>query len=81
MYFGDYNFPNCDWNSDLSGQPGVLKELMDDLYASNFIYEGTRNENILDLVISNNEFSIIENEIIENVAFSDHRMIITKFKC
>ena len=76
--FGDSNMPNVDWDSsDLSGQPGMMKELMDDLMLSNHETENTRKDNLLDLVLTNNEFSINYNDIIENTQFSDHKTIIT----
>ena len=76
--FGDFNIPNIDWNSsDLTGQPGMMKEQIYDLMINSYINENTRKEIMLDLVLTNNEFSIDHNEIMENIQFSDHKTINT----
>ena len=76
---GDFNLSDIDWETteSLSGQPGMLKEFMDDMFLNNYIKESTRDKNILDLVMSNNVSLILDSQMIENYKFSDHKLIMT----
>ena len=54
--------PGIDWESnDQTGQPAMLKNLMDEMFVSNHMKDCTRDDNVLDLVLTNNEFSISHN--------------------
>ena len=76
--FGDYNFPGVDWVcGELSGQALAWNNFCEEFFLSVVNSEATRGEKMLDLVLTNNEATILNNEIVENVTFSDHAMIIT----
>ena len=53
----DFNFPNTEWDSiSIScNQMAKLKDLTDSLFLRQYVMSPTRNQNILDLVFSNDE--------------------------
>ena len=62
---------------ELSGQALAWNNFCEEFFLSVVNSEATRGEKVLDLVLTNNEATIVNNEIVENVTFSDHAMIIT----
>ena len=72
---GDFNFPHIDWNSiNIScNQAAKLKLLTQHLFLCQYVKTPTRNENILDLIFSNDEM-ILTVETNKTVV-SDHNII------
>ena len=77
---GDFNFPHIDWNSiNIScNQAAKLKLLTQHLFLCQYVKTPTRNENILDLIFSNDEM-ILTVETNETVV-SDHNIINVETK-
>ena len=75
----DFNFSDVDWtSSDHSGRALTWTEFCDEFFLQVVNSEATRKDQLLDLVLTNNESTIVINEVLENVTFSDHAMIVTK---
>ena len=64
---GDFNLPNIDWTQERpTPAPGnKLMQLLADNYRTQYVHETTRQNNILDLVIST------EGELIVNLKITD----------
>ena len=78
---GDMNFPNLKWednltmiNLDLSNQEEAFVSFMFSHNLMNFVNKPTRNENILDLVLTNNYDMITSTTIDVNNGFSDQTL-------
>ena len=77
--FGDFNFPIIDWETKIlrsSGRPDrsqaeKLLEFMDERMLDQIVRLPTREENILDLVLTNND-EMINDINIEYTSISDH---------
>ena len=73
---GDFNYRNINWDN-LTGD--IETEDFLDMVQDNFLYqhvrEPTRGNNILDLVFSNKENTIVNLEVGEKLASSDHNII------
>lgn len=80
---GDFNFPRILWPLGQIGKGGTTSEqnqsklllnLMGDLFLSQYILKPTRENNILDLVLTNND-KLIHNYDVVPTIFSDHNLI------
>ena len=78
---GDFNLPNCKFDnygiiesSHNNGNFSTLDELMARLGIYQCVKYGTRNNNILDLVFSNDRETIEEIEIVPTI-LSDHKLL------
>jgi hypothetical protein len=83
---GDFNFPRISWSENAVIPSGEHENLfyntLSDLYFSQLIYIPTREQNILDLLITNIPDSIANIEVInssENNLFSDHNRVLFDF--
>ena len=83
MLTGDFNFPNIDWETstvlptkgaDQSASAKMLMEFMDNHLLSQVVRSPTRNHNILDLVLVNND-RIIQNVNSVPTCLSDHNLV------
>ena len=57
-------------------QAAMFLELFESSMMTQFITEGTRNDRILDVILSNNEDLITKISMIENIVHSDHKTIV-----
>ena len=83
---GDFNFPGIRWShgeasnrqSELSTQ-GLFVNFINELFLTQLVDRPTRQRNILDLILTNNEELITEVDILADDEYlSDHRMIVAK---
>jgi len=81
IMLGDFNFPSILWPSMNLSSSSMDKnqalefiEFVEDYMLSQFIREPTRNDNILDLVFSNNE-QMLHSYYIYDTSLSDHKFI------
>ena len=81
---GDFNFPNISWKqhalisggtTEAQSQAKILKDLMSAYFLDQLILEETRQNNILDLFLTNNT-DFVNNILVHNTSLSDHRLII-----
>ena len=61
--------------SVLNKQIKILYDFIEEWLLFQKIHENTRKNNILDLFFTNDEDSVINTEIINNVSFSDHNLV------
>ena len=75
---GDFNFPNISWDpisySYHSESTDELLQYMSDNLLSQYILQPTRNDNILDLFITNNS-SLVTHVTTSNTELSDHQLV------
>ena len=78
---GDFNYADINWNDRTYTYPtsGKFIEFCEDIFLNQYVEAGTKGENTLDLIFSNQE--IIENlRVGENFGFSDHLIIRFELK-
>lgn len=79
---GDFNFPSINWQNDNCIKcnnfscVGIFLTLHYKLGLQQFVQSPTRNNNILDLILSNDSNGILNVEIAEPFSTSDHNSII-----
>ena len=87
LMLGDFNLPFINWNDHSLGtggrvsaadrsSAGTLIQLVENHFLQQFVSEPTRNQNILDLILCNNEDLIHSTETTKSV-LSDHHMVST----
>jgi len=75
---GDLNYPEIDWTMH---QPAPLatfevhqfKDCVDNNFLVQHIRQPTREDNILDLVLSNEPGLVTDIEVVDCLSFSDHK--------
>lgn len=75
---GDFNCPNIDWHNMIIINDYVQSVLLEFIAENNmfqFVYNPTRFNNILDIILSNKTFSVQKVTILPNSGSSDHAMI------
>ena len=88
LMVGDFNMPQIDWSLNHGGIPTnsqsrnnvqsiKLFELMEDHFLDQIIHEPTRNNSIIDLLMTNNHHMVCDYSIIVNSKLSDHNTIIS----
>ena len=86
---GDINFPKANWALINAGIPPesqsvdgiqirMLTDFMSQFFMTQSVEEATRNNNILDVIISNNSDMISNHKFVKNNKFSDHDTIISE---
>ena len=76
MYFGDFNYPNINWNSLEADRKGSkFLEMIQNNFLIQHIDFRTRGENILDLLFSSEENMIENARAIGKLGNSDHDII------
>ena len=85
---GDFNFPRIKWvngeatnrtDTDDPTSRNMFIRFMDSLFLSQLVEKPTRQENILDLILTNNHELITEIDVFSDINYlSDHRLIIAK---
>ena len=77
IIMGDFNLPEINWNdhSFVESESGRLINFIEDNFLFQFVKEPTRNHNILDLIMSNQEHLINHTEVCEQLGTGDHNMI------
>ena len=83
VLLGDFNFPDIDWDLICPSQPNVSSDYFCDKIVnfygfSQLIDEPTRQDAILDLVISNRPESIKNIQILDGIGSSDHNIVTLK---
>ena len=80
---GDFNYPEIDWINGTSGtvKGQKFKNLLQDNFMVQFIEAPTRNDALLDLIISNHAELITNVQIKEHLGSSDHNMISFDVSC
>ena len=81
---GDFNLPIIDWREgqifggtrDQQEQAKILVEFADKYFMEQLIQEATRNMNILDLFLTNNDDMVIRVEVEPKSILSDHKLQI-----
>lgn len=71
---GDFNCPNIDWNNNTFPVDPVQNLLYDFVLQNNisqFVLEPTHLENILDVVLSNERYSVQNVELLPNLGKSE----------
>ena len=76
---GDFNVPHIDWNTvSLQASPNSLAQelcdLTNDFALEQLVSEPTRNENILDLVFSNEPLQASNVHVVNGLVGSDHHI-------
>jgi hypothetical protein len=80
VIMGDFNLPNIDWTTLQAPAPGnKLLNFVNDNNLRQHVLQATRQQNILDLVIST-EIDLIQNVCILD-KLGDHQMIEFEIKC
>lgn len=78
---GDFNFPDIDWHADNclrldnSSSTGVFLSLCIKFGLSQLVNYPTRNDNILDLILTNDPNSISNIQVSDPFCLSDHNMV------
>lgn len=74
---GDFNCPSINWQLLDAVDQSDLKfvELVEDCFLTQHVLEATREQNILDLVLSSVESLVDKVEVLEHFANSDHRIV------
>ncbi|KAK6044307.1 endonuclease/exonuclease/phosphatase family protein, partial [Cooperia oncophora] len=75
IVIGDLNFPCIAWNGSVQAQPTQISASARTFLGDQYVTTGTLNENILDLVLSNEENLITGLEVLPPVGSSDHAAI------
>ena len=80
--FGDFNLPDFDWTNESPKSTCKLKKIYDDLLENltNFSREqivkiSTQNENILDLLLTNQPSKVHNTKTLPNPGSSDHYIV------
>jgi len=77
---GDFNYPNINWNTlDCNKEHEQFVDLIQDNFLFQHVDAPTRENNILDLAISNEIAMVQELKILEHFSTSDHNMIKFQF--
>jgi len=75
---GDFNFPHVDWSQCVSlgnESHDVFVEFVNKSALCQHVLQSTRNQNILDLVFSNDPFAVTECVVREPFSTSDHNIV------
>ena len=82
LIMGDFNFPNINWETlDSDTNSSQFRDLILDNYLHQHVKEPTRNNNILDLIITS-DISLIEKiSVMEHLGNSDHNILTWKLIC
>lgn len=80
LLMGDFNYPDIDWlnNTVADDANADCKEFFDcfnDCFLSQHIVRPTRNNSILDLVLTREPDLVSNTDVIENLGNSDHSMV------
>ena len=79
---GDFNYPRIDWNNLSSDRQGEeFLNVVQDCCFVQHVLEATRENNILDLVLTSEENVIEDLKILEPIGNSDHNTVVWKFLC
>ena len=77
---GDFNHRTIDWRTLQSGAEGsAFLDLTQDLFLTQHVLEPTRNENVLDLVLTS-EPDMVDNLVVRE-PFSDHNIVTFDLIC
>jgi endonuclease/exonuclease/phosphatase family metal-dependent hydrolase len=82
LIMGDFNFPNINWvmhESDTAGSE--FRDLIMDNYLVQHVKFPTRENNILDLVLTSEVGMVDKVGVIEHLGNSDHNIIVWKLLC
>uniref|UniRef100_A0A803JAV9 Reverse transcriptase domain-containing protein n=1 Tax=Xenopus tropicalis TaxID=8364 RepID=A0A803JAV9_XENTR len=77
VVMGDFNYPDIDWSNGVakSERASRFVNMLNDNFLFQAVQEPTRNDSILDLVISNNAELISNICVGEHLGNSDHNMV------
>jgi ribonuclease P/MRP protein subunit RPP40 len=73
---GDFNCPNVDWETMSGDQEGKrLIDMVEDSFLTQVVRQPTRNDNILDLVLTSDPDTISKCEVGEKLVGCDHNLV------
>ena len=77
VILGDFNLPHIDWQTltGVESESHRMLEFMDDNFLSQLVAEPTRENNILDLVITSQEHLINNITVGEHLGSCDHKVV------
>ena len=77
IVIGDFNMSSINWESNSASQAGskLFFECVSDLGLTQLVKEPTRENNILDLVLADNDRLVYGVEVLEHFGLSDHNMV------
>lgn len=82
MIMGDFNYPGINWETYESNSHGhAFLDLVMDNFLHQHVQEPTRENNILDLVLSSNEGMVEKLEVKEHLGNSDHNTLCWDLIC
>jgi hypothetical protein len=82
LIMGDFNYPKIDWNTLECDSTGIrFRDLLLDNYLCQHVTEPTRENNILDLVISSDANMVNDLQVLDHLGNSDHNMIVWDLVC
>jgi hypothetical protein len=78
MIIGDFNYRDINWETmqAVSGTAEAFLDVIQDNLWSQHVTKPTREESLLDLVITSNPDVIDETEVVEHLGTSDHNMVV-----
>lgn len=80
ILMGDFNFPDIDWERLTSGNDGhIFLDKVMDCFLVQHVNFPTREDNILDLVLSSDQNMICNIESIGKLGSSDHILLLSDF--
>ena len=76
---GDFNYPKINWDTlDCDSSSTAFRDLILDNYLYQHVRQPTRENNILDLVISSNVNMVNDVQVLEHLGNSDHNILLWK---
>ena len=83
VLFGDFNYPAINWSSKIvngsdAAEAEKFMDCIDDNFCTQHVTEPTREQNVLDLVISSNHQMVNEVQVLDRFDTSDHNMIVVE---
>lgn len=82
VIMGDFNFPNIDWDTYDSDSHGEdFRDLIFDNFLFQHVKQPTRENNVLDLVITSEEEMVEDLAVIDKLGNSDHDAVTWKLIC
>jgi endonuclease/exonuclease/phosphatase family metal-dependent hydrolase len=82
LMMGDFNYPKINWDTlDCDSSSMTYRDLILDNYLYQHVRQPTRENNILDLVISSNVNMVNDVQVLEHLGNSDHNILVWNLIC
>jgi hypothetical protein len=76
LIMGDFNYPGVNWDTMSSDSKGSeFLDLVQDLYLVQHVHKPTRENNILDFVVTSEQNMVEDLVVKEHLANSDHNIV------